>query len=212
MVFAYAYFWLTGTTYLSTCTILLDKDSERTLSACIISYAFSALSCSNVSLSTCDLWRENASEKRSTIADDCSLWLSAWFHSQRRPSVMSGHQPYRDVSPAGGGHAVDYELQDYYDDTAIPVSHEHDAMIGLIEYFSHHMYSNFFSPRIVYLALITSNTRLHALSKPTYLQTLLRGVLTLNPLPLRQPCLSTTNQFTIKLSIQSRSSGQGTNV
>lgn len=31
-------------------------------------------------------------------------------------------QPYRDTSPAGGGHAVDYELQDYYDDTAIPVS------------------------------------------------------------------------------------------
>ena len=55
---------------------------------------------------------------------------------------MSGYQPYRDVNPASGGHAVDYELQDYYD-TAIPVSFGHgqsrvpvDRVLFSYSYFS----------------------------------------------------------------------------
>lgn len=47
------------------------------------------------------------------------------------------NQPYRDASPGGNGsprgsHAVDYELQDYYDDTGIPVSSVFYASNGLV--------------------------------------------------------------------------------
>ena len=83
----------------------------------------------------------------------------------------------------------------------------------------------FFRPLIVHLALVTSNIRDHlaflptSLPKPTYRQTLVLVVYILKPfLRLRQPCLPSTNQITIKLighkltnHLGSRSSSQVTN-